>query len=170
MLSALNTGHRGGWATIHANSAVEVPARLEALGALAGMSRDTVCAQALPAFEVVVHLRRFQAENGRVRRQVVQLARLCRNARGELAAEAVLEIGADGVARGLTAWPEFAARLDLPARIPSGNTGFSAGAGGAAGGVDGASDTPPSAEGSGGAVGCVKVHEGIALGRRRLDG
>ncbi|WP_278972084.1 TadA family conjugal transfer-associated ATPase [Mobiluncus mulieris] len=172
MLSALNTGHRGGWATIHANSAVEVPARLEALGALAGMSRDTVCAQALPAFEVVVHLRRFQAENGRVRRQVVQLARLCRNARGELAAEAVLEIGADGVARGLTAWPEFAARLGLPVRIPSGNTGFDAGAGGAGGGVDGAGggDTPPSAGGSGGAVGSVGVHEGIALGRRRLDG
>lgn len=160
MLSALNTGHRGGWATIHANSAVEVPARLEALGALAGMSRDTVCAQALPAFEVVVHLRRFQADDGRVRRQVVQLARLCRGARGELAAEAVLEIAGDGTARELPGWPEFAARLGLSRKIPSAAAG---GAVEAAGGAGGANSSASSA-GLGGGDG---VHEMPVLGRRR---
>ena len=38
LLSALNTGHDGGAGTLHANSLADVPARLEALGALAGMS------------------------------------------------------------------------------------------------------------------------------------
>ena len=38
VLTALNTGHEGGWATLHANSAVDVPARLAALGALAGLT------------------------------------------------------------------------------------------------------------------------------------
>lgn len=118
MLSALNTGHRGGWATIHANSAVEVPARLEALGALAGMSRDAVCAQALPAFEVVVHLKRFQGDDGRVRRQVVQLAQLCRTHEGSLGAQAVLEIAPDGTPQALTGWPDFASRLGIPRELP----------------------------------------------------
>ena len=38
VLTALNTGHDGGCATVHANAAADVPARLEALAALAGMS------------------------------------------------------------------------------------------------------------------------------------
>jgi len=35
----LNTGHAGGCGTVHANTTADVPARLEALGALAGMKR-----------------------------------------------------------------------------------------------------------------------------------
>ncbi|MEG0161558.1 MAG: ATPase, T2SS/T4P/T4SS family, partial [Aurantimicrobium sp.] len=38
VLSALNTGHSGGGLTLHANSLADVPARLTALGYLAGMS------------------------------------------------------------------------------------------------------------------------------------
>ena len=38
LLGALNTGHDGGAGTLHANSLADVPARLEALGALAGMT------------------------------------------------------------------------------------------------------------------------------------
>ena len=34
LLQALNTGHDGGCGTVHANTAADVPARLEALGAL----------------------------------------------------------------------------------------------------------------------------------------
>ena len=45
VLSALNTGHEGGWATIHANSAMDVPARLIALGALAGMNEAVVAVE-----------------------------------------------------------------------------------------------------------------------------
>lgn len=58
LLLALNTGHEGGCGTLHANRADDVPSRLEALGALAGMSREAVRAQVASAIEVVVHLRR----------------------------------------------------------------------------------------------------------------
>ncbi|KRE35059.1 pilus assembly protein CpaF [Janibacter sp. Soil728] len=58
LLLALNTGHEGGCGTLHANRAEDVPSRLEALGALAGMSREAVRAQVASALEVVVHLRR----------------------------------------------------------------------------------------------------------------
>ncbi|MGH3630533.1 MAG: TadA family conjugal transfer-associated ATPase, partial [Sciscionella sp.] len=39
LLAALNTGHDGGAGTVHANSPAEIPARLEALAALGGLSR-----------------------------------------------------------------------------------------------------------------------------------
>ncbi|WP_418275067.1 TadA family conjugal transfer-associated ATPase [Isoptericola jiangsuensis] len=58
LLLALNTGHDGGMATVHANAAEHVPARLEALAALAGMPRAAVAAQAAAALDVVLHLRR----------------------------------------------------------------------------------------------------------------
>ncbi|WP_242612850.1 TadA family conjugal transfer-associated ATPase [Janibacter limosus] len=58
LLLALNTGHEGGCGTLHANRAADVPSRLEALGALAGMSPEAVRAQVASALEVVVHLRR----------------------------------------------------------------------------------------------------------------
>lgn len=58
VLSAMNTGHDGGWATIHANSSMDVPARLVALGALAGMSEGTVAAQAASAIDALIHIRR----------------------------------------------------------------------------------------------------------------
>jgi pilus assembly protein CpaF len=56
LLAALNTGHEGGMSTLHANGPVEVPARIEALGALAGMPRDAVHAQLREALRVVVHV------------------------------------------------------------------------------------------------------------------
>lgn len=58
MLTAMNTGHSGGGGTIHANSARDVPARLAALGALAGMSPEAVTLQAASALDVVIHLAR----------------------------------------------------------------------------------------------------------------
>ena len=58
LLLALNTGHEGGCGTLHANRAEDVPSRFEALGALAGMSREAVQAQLRSAIETVVHLRR----------------------------------------------------------------------------------------------------------------
>jgi len=56
LLMALNTGHAGGAGTIHANSLTDVPARLEALGALAGLSVAALTRQAASAIEVVIHL------------------------------------------------------------------------------------------------------------------
>ncbi|GAA1591297.1 TadA family conjugal transfer-associated ATPase [Kribbella sancticallisti] len=56
LLSALNTGHEGGCGTVHANSAADVPARLEALGALAGLSREALHSQMSSALHAVIHL------------------------------------------------------------------------------------------------------------------
>jgi pilus assembly protein CpaF len=58
LLSALNTGHEGGCGTVHANSAADVPARLEALGALAGLTRDALHSQVASALHAVIHLTR----------------------------------------------------------------------------------------------------------------
>jgi len=58
MLSGFNTGHDGGWATIHANTAEDVPARLVALGALAHMEPRTVELQAQAGLDAVIHVQR----------------------------------------------------------------------------------------------------------------
>ncbi len=58
LLVALNTGHEGGAATLHANSAEDVPSRLIALGALGGLSPTGVLSQVANALDVVIHLRR----------------------------------------------------------------------------------------------------------------
>lgn len=68
LLSALNTGHSGGGCTIHANGAGEVPARLAALGALAGLGVEAVALQAASALDVVIHL-----ERGRSGRRVAEI-------------------------------------------------------------------------------------------------
>jgi pilus assembly protein CpaF len=59
LLGALNTGHEGGAATLHANTPADVPARLEALGLLDGVPRAALHAQVAAALQVVVHLRRI---------------------------------------------------------------------------------------------------------------
>lgn len=78
LLAALNTGHDGGAGTLHANSLRDVPARLEALGALAGMSAEAIARQTVSAIGLVLHLERagharrlaqlgrFDLENGRL--------------------------------------------------------------------------------------------------------
>jgi pilus assembly protein CpaF len=58
LLAALNTGHDGGAGTLHANSPADVPARLEALAALGGMTRPALHSQLASALQVVLHVRR----------------------------------------------------------------------------------------------------------------
>ena len=58
LLVAMNTGHEGAAATLHANSAADVPARLVALGALAGLSPAAVASIAGSAVDVIIALRR----------------------------------------------------------------------------------------------------------------
>ena len=58
LLSALNTGHDGGAGTVHANSLGDVPARLEALGALAGLTDHALARQVTSAISVVIHVTR----------------------------------------------------------------------------------------------------------------
>lgn len=57
-LTAMNTGHQGAGGTVHANSPGSVPARLVAMGALAGLSPETVSLQAAAALDAVVHVER----------------------------------------------------------------------------------------------------------------
>ncbi|MFJ8959850.1 TadA family conjugal transfer-associated ATPase [Lentzea sp. NPDC102401] len=58
LLTSLNTGHEGGAGTLHANSPAEVPARLEALGALGGLSLQALHSQVSAALRIVLHMRR----------------------------------------------------------------------------------------------------------------
>ncbi len=58
LLAALNTGHEGGCGTIHANSAIDVPARIEALALAAGLGREAAHSQLASAVDVVLHLAR----------------------------------------------------------------------------------------------------------------
>ena len=58
LLSALNTGHDGGAGTVHANSLHDVPARLEALGSVAGMDERAVARQVSSAIGYVLHVQR----------------------------------------------------------------------------------------------------------------
>lgn len=56
LLAALNTGHEGGLATLHANEVDDVPARVEALALPTGMPRAAVHAQLAAGVQAVVHL------------------------------------------------------------------------------------------------------------------
>ncbi len=58
LLAALNTGHEGGCGTLHANSAGDVPARVESLALAAGLTRDAALSQLGSAVDLVVHLHR----------------------------------------------------------------------------------------------------------------
>lgn len=73
LLMALNTGHEGGCGTVHANGVAEVPARLEALAALGGLSREAASAQITAALHTVIHVER--GERGRRCGEVVAVAR-----------------------------------------------------------------------------------------------
>ena len=70
LLLALNTGHDGGAGTLHARGLAEVPARLEALGALAGMDAVALARQAVSALHAIVHVERRGG-----RRQVAGIGR-----------------------------------------------------------------------------------------------
>ncbi len=87
LLAALNTGHEGGCGTVHANSAADVPARLEALASVAGLGREALHSQLASGLRVAVHL--VRARGGGARR----LAQVC-----------LLERGADGLVGSVPAW------------------------------------------------------------------
>jgi pilus assembly protein CpaF len=79
LLAALNTGHDGGAGTLHANSLADVPARIEALGALAGLSPTAVARQTVSAIDAVLHLERRDG-----RRRLVQVGAFALDARDRL--------------------------------------------------------------------------------------
>jgi pilus assembly protein CpaF len=71
LLAALNTGHEGGCGTLHANSAADVPARVEALALAAGWGREATHSQLASALDVVVHLGRGRDGRRRLRELAV---------------------------------------------------------------------------------------------------
>ncbi len=111
LLAALNTGHEGGCGTLHANSAVDVPARVEALALAAGLNRDAAHSQLASAVDVVVHLARGRD----ARRRVGQLAVPTRTASGHVVSEVAVAVGADG---GLREGPGLDRLLDRLDRDP----------------------------------------------------
>lgn len=103
LLMAINTGHDGCCATIHANSTRDVPARLEALGLTAGLERHAVHALVSAGLDAIVHVQR---DAGGVRR-LASVAGFTRTGDGLVEARDI--VAGDG--RGL-AWlrPEDAHR------------------------------------------------------------
>ncbi|GAB3007761.1 TadA family conjugal transfer-associated ATPase [Mycobacterium bourgelatii] len=109
LLAALNTGHEGGAGTLHANSPAEVPARLEALGALGGLDRAALHSQLAAAIQVLLHVTRDQAG----RRRLSEIAVLRQTDSGR-----VVAVTAWHVTRGMT--DQAAELLDLMrARTPT---------------------------------------------------
>jgi pilus assembly protein CpaF len=103
LLAALNTGHEGGCGTVHANSALDVPSRLEALAAAAGMPRDALHSQLGSGLRVAGHLVRTEG-----RRRVGELCVLRRGGDGFVVAEpAWTWDGQSQRGRHGPAWPEL---------------------------------------------------------------
>lgn len=71
LLRALNSGHRGGMTTLHANQVTAVPSRLVALGLLSGLNPQATAALAQDAFDVVLHVGRVGG-----RRRIAQIGQL----------------------------------------------------------------------------------------------
>jgi pilus assembly protein CpaF len=82
LLAALNTGHDGGFGTLHANSLADVPTRLDALGALAGLDPAAIARQATSAIGAIVHLSRVDGL-----RRVAGIGRFVLDAHARLAVE-----------------------------------------------------------------------------------
>ncbi|TLM82078.1 TadA family conjugal transfer-associated ATPase [Pseudarthrobacter sp. NamE5] len=106
LLTAMNTGHSGGGGTIHANAATAVPARLTALGALAGLDTQAMRLQAASALDVVIHVDRTR------RGREVTCVGLVGDGPDGLAVLPALEAGAGALAPG-PGWQVLAARLGL---------------------------------------------------------
>lgn len=86
LLGALNTGHDGSAATLHANSAADAPARLEALGLLGGVPRAALHAQINAGLRITI-----QVGRGRSGRRVEEVCLLQADA-------------GRGVTRAVSAW------------------------------------------------------------------
>ncbi|KQW47107.1 pilus assembly protein CpaF [Nocardioides sp. Root1257] len=107
LLAALNTGHEGGCGTLHANSALDVPARVEALALAAGLGRAAAHSQLASAVDVVLHLARGADGVRRLR----QVAIPTRGADGLVSMAAALDVGSDARPRPGPAAGSLAARI-----------------------------------------------------------
>jgi pilus assembly protein CpaF len=107
LLAALNTGHEGGCGTLHANRPEDVPARLEALAAMAGVDRMALHSQLAAALDVVVHI----ARRAGGRRQVVSVGVFGRDSDGLVRVQPALTVVPDGTATTGPGAAVLAARL-----------------------------------------------------------
>lgn len=96
LLAAMNTGHEGGAGTVHANSPADVPARLEALGVMAGLDRGAVHALVAAGIDAVVHVHRDPSG----RRVLDGVHVLVRESSGLVATQAALTRVGDGFVEG----------------------------------------------------------------------
>jgi pilus assembly protein CpaF len=107
LLAAMNTGHEGGCGTVHANSAADVPARIEALAMAAGMPQAAAHSQLAAAVDAVVHLAR--GPDGR--RRLAEIALVRRRTDGSVGVEPAVTFGPDGTTTEHAAAASLAARL-----------------------------------------------------------
>ena len=106
LLAALNTGHEGGCGTVHANSAADVPARIEALGLAAGLHREALHSQLAAGLDAVIHLERDRTGQ----RMVREIRVLVRGGGGLVVAQPALAFDGDRVVCG-AGEPTLRARL-----------------------------------------------------------
>ncbi|GAB7191619.1 TadA family conjugal transfer-associated ATPase [Kineococcus sp. NUM-3379] len=127
LLAALNTGHAGGAGTVHANTAADVVARVQALGALAGLAPAAVDAQFAAAVDVVLHVDRSGTGAGR---RLAEVAVVDRDPDGRPRVVTALRRESPGSRSGSggtgPGWALLAARAGLrdlpgvPAGVPAG--------------------------------------------------
>lgn len=93
LLGALNTGHEGGCGTVHANSAADLPLRIQALGTAAGLPVTAAASQLAAAVSVVLHMRQDRGH-----RWLAELGLLALEA-GEATVQPGLVVDRDGRCR-----------------------------------------------------------------------
>lgn len=118
LLRVFTSGHKGGMTTLHADQVEKVPARLMALGLLAKLEPQALCALAAGAFDVVIHVERandgkrmireigvLQSLSGGSGLQGIPVLQLNRDSRGGVAINATM------------AWADFAKKWQIPEDI-----------------------------------------------------
>ena len=108
LLAALNTGHEGGCGTLHANSSVDVPARVEALALAAGWGREAAHSQFLAGVDAVLHVARDRGG----RRRWTEVAVPVRSSGGLAHMAVALSFAPDGSAWHGPGADQLADRLD----------------------------------------------------------
>jgi pilus assembly protein CpaF len=111
MLQAMNTGHAGSLATVHANSAVDALIRLETLASMSELELpiEVLRDQINNAIDIVVHLNRFPDGS----RKVVEIAALTSQRREEYVVRPILEYRHEPLVRGQAVTGRF-----VPSRLP----------------------------------------------------
>ncbi|MCA0294210.1 MAG: CpaF family protein [Actinobacteria bacterium] len=114
MLQAMNTGHAGSMATVHANSAEDALVRLETLASMSELDLpvEVLRDQINGAIDVIVHLSRFPDGS----RKVVEISVLTSKRRENYTVAPILEFVHEPLVRGQSVTGRFVAH-ELPADL-----------------------------------------------------